>query len=408
MATVAADDTGFEGDRALIDDLFSPQGREDPQAVFRGSAQVGCRHAVARQILHSANFGPAQVDDSDFEMFRMFKRWLLVLDGERHRTMRTAFGGQFIPRKVGAYRGPIEAKAGELIDAVAEHGKMDLVRDFARPLPFTVICGVLGVPEERLAWIHDHMLTLGYGFARQREPAFVLAASDAATELQAYFGVLLDQRRREPREDLISALARDLPGDPDTRAHLLANCVFFIEAGHVTTVSLIAGGVLLLLQNPEQMSALVADPAKIAYAVEEMLRMITPTTGVISRAAKDDEIEGCPFHAGEHRWAFLAAANRDPQVFEDPDHFDSARAPNPHLSFSAGKHFCLGAPLARLHGEIAVRILLQRLPGLRLDGEPEWRGSFPLRELESLPVAWATGNRRHAHYNKRTARPAWQ
>src|SRR5215510_10340078 len=118
-----------------------------------------------------------------------------------------------------------------------------------------------------------------------------------------------------------------------------------------------------------------------------MLRIITPTTIVVTRAQEDDEIGGCPIAAGQHRFVFLSAANRDPDVFPDPDHFDITRTPNPHLSFSAGKHYCLGAPLARLHGEIAISTLLERLPNLRLDGQPEWRGSFPPRELERVPAA---------------------
>ncbi len=381
-------DRGFAGDQELIDELFSESGRRDPLAVLRGSAQVGCRHAVSRQILHSPNFGPALVDDSEFEMFRMFKRWLLVLDGEHHRVMRAAFGRCFTPRRTLAYRAPVQARARRLLDGLAPRGRMDLVEDFARPLPLGVICAVLGVGEDRVSWVHELMITLNLGFAHQRDPVFVRAASEAVIELQTYFGELLDERRARPRKDLISTLARDLPDDPSTRADVLANCVFFIEAGHVTTTALIAAGMLLLLEHPGELAAVSADPVLVAGAVEEMLRMITPTTGVISRARTNDELDGCRFTAGEHRWAFLTAANRDPDVFPDPDRFDPTRSPNPHLSFSAGHHFCLGAPLARLHGEIAVTMLLERLPGLRPDGEPQWRSSFPLRELEHLPVAW--------------------
>lgn len=169
---------------------------------------------------------------------------------------------------------------------------------------------------------------------------------------------------------------------------MLANCVLFVIAGHATTTSLIAGGILLLLQHPEHLHDLVARPERIPAAVEEMLRLITPTSVVLTRADQDAVVDGCPFHAGEHRYVFLAAANRDPEVFADADRFEPAREPNPHLTFSAGKHYCLGAPLARLHGEIAIGSLLRRLPGLRLAGAPEWRGSIPLRELESLPIAW--------------------
>jgi cytochrome P450 len=380
---VAARDTGPAGDHRLVDRLFSPEGRADPHSVLRGSDQVGCRHASARRILRSANFGPAIVSPSEFELFRMFARWLISLDGERHRVMRRAFGGRFTPRTIDAYREPIQSTANALIDAALARGGMDLVSDFARPLPLQIICRVLGVPAEQVPWIDARMITLGQGFAHQRDLEFLQAASDAATELQAYFRDLLDQRRAAPRNDLLTALTHQLPNDPATRADTAANCVLFIIAGHGTTSSLIAAGTLLLLESRQTPSR-----DQIPSAVEEMLRMITPTTIVVTRAAKADTIDGCPIAAGQHRFMFLAAANRDPDVFPDPDQFDITRNPNPHLAFSAGKHYCLGAPLARLHGQIAINTLLARVPLLRLDGQPEWRGSFPLRELERVPVAW--------------------
>jgi cytochrome P450 len=345
--------------------------------------QIGCRHASARQILHSRNFLPALVSPSEFELFRMFARWLISLDGERHQMMRRAFGGRFAPRTIDSYREPIKSAANALIDVAIEHGRMDLVGDFARPLPLQIICRVLGIPAERVSWVDRKMVTLAQGFAHQREVEFLQAASDAATELQAYFGELLDERRAAPADDLLTELAQQLPGDPETRANTVANCVLFVIAGHATTTSLIAAGTLLLLESGETPSS-----DQLPSAVEEMLRMVTPTTIVVTRAGEDDEIDGCPVAAGQHRFVFLAAANRDRDVFPDPDRFDITRTPNPHLSFSAGKHYCLGAPLARLHGEIAIGTILARLPNLRLDGEPEWRGSFPLRELERLPVAW--------------------
>jgi cytochrome P450 len=383
MTTVAARDAGPAGDQTLVDRLFSPEGRADPHSVLRGSGQVGCRYASARRILHSANFGPAIVSPSEFELFRMFARWLISLDGERHRVMRRAFAGRFTPRTIDTYREPIQSTANALIDAAVARGHMDLISDFARPLPLQIICRVLGVAAEHVPWIDQRMITLSQGFAHQRELAFLHAASDAATELQAYFRELLDQRRAAPRDDLLTALTQQLPNDPVTHADTVANCVLFIIAGHATTTSLIAAGTLLLLESGH-----TPPRDQIPTAVEEMLRMVTPTTIVVTRAAQADNIDACQIAAGEHRFVFLAAANRDPAVFSDPDQFDSTRSPNPHLAFSAGKHYCLGAPLARIHGEIAISTLLARLPHLRLDGKPEWRGSFPLRELERMPVAW--------------------
>ena len=383
MTRVAVQDTGPAGDQTLVDGLFSPAGRADPHSVLRGSSQVGCRYASARSILHSANFLPLLVGPSDFELFRMFARWLIALNGERHRVMRRAFGGPFSPRTIDSYREPIRSTANALLNASIAQGRMDLVSDFARPLPLQIICHVLGVPTEHVSWVDQQMFTLSQGFAHQRDLEYLQAASDAATELKAYFGELLDKRRAAPCDDLLTALTRQLPNDPETRADTVANCVLFVIAGHATTTSLIAAGALLLLESDERPSR-----DQIPAAVEEMLRVISPTTIVVTRAAHTEQIDGCPIAAGQHRFVFLAAANRDPDVFPNPDHFDPTRSPNPHLSFSAGKHYCLGAPLAPLHGEIAISTLLERLPLLRLDGEPEWRGSFPLRELERLPVAW--------------------
>src|SRR5262245_18262312 len=222
MTSAAAQDAGLAGDKALVDGLFSQAGRAEPHSVLRDSAQIGCHHASARTMLHSANFLPALVSPSDFEMFRMFARWLISLDGERHRAMRRAFGGRFTARTIDTYREPIRSCANALIDTVSERGRMDLVSDFARPLPLQIICRVLGVPAERVPWIDTGMITLGQGFAHHRDVAFLQAASDAATELQAYFCALLDERRATPREDLLSAIPRQFPDDAETRADILA------------------------------------------------------------------------------------------------------------------------------------------------------------------------------------------
>src|SRR5262249_22719466 len=175
MTSVAATDTGPAGDQRLVDGLFSPAGRTDPHSVLRGSGQVGCRHASARRILHSANFLPALVGPSEFELFVMFARWLISLDGERHRIMRRAFGGRFAPRTSDAYREPIRSTANALIDTVVERGRMDLVNDYARPLPLRIICRVLGVPAGHVSWIDRRMIMLSQGFAHQRETEFLRA-----------------------------------------------------------------------------------------------------------------------------------------------------------------------------------------------------------------------------------------
>jgi pimeloyl-[acyl-carrier protein] synthase len=341
-------------------------------------------------MLKDPRLGPPTLDEpaSGELMWTTFARWLLNLDGERHTRMRHRFSRIFTPRKVEQYRATIEARADALIDAVIDAGHMDLVADFARPLPFSIIAAVLGVPEDRRAWLAARMISLDTGFARQGEPEFVRAASAAVGEMLDYLERLLDERAASPRDDLLSILATDAPDDEDGKRDLLANCVFFVEAGHVTTSSLITGGIVLLLRHPEQFRRLREEPSLLPGAVEEMLRMVSPVSVVLCRAREDVELRGYHFSAGEQRLVFPAGANRDPEAFADPDVFDVTRAPNPHLAFSAGSHFCLGAPLARLHGEVAIGTILRRLPGLELAGEPEWLGSIPLRQPEHVPLSW--------------------
>jgi cytochrome P450 len=291
-------------------------------------------------------------------------------------------------RKVEQYRSVIEARASALIDAVSASRSMDLVADFAHPLPFSIITTVLGVPDDRRAWLAEQMSVLHIGFARQQDPASVRAASVAVAAMLKFFAELLHERTATPRDDLMSILAADTPADEQGRADLLANCVFFIEAGHHTTSSLITGAVVLLLRHPDQLARLKADPSLVPAAIEEALRVVSPLSVVPCRARDHVDIHGYHFAQGEQRLIFPPGANRDPDAFEDPDTFDITRMPNPHIAFSAGAHLCLGAPLARLHGEVAIRTLIDRLPNLPIAAKPEWLGSIPVRMPQRLPVAW--------------------
>jgi cytochrome P450 len=391
MGESATTDPGPAGDQELIGRLFSPAARASPYPLYRGSRLPGCRHAVASRMLKDPRLGPPVLglEGSEQLMWRTFSRWLLNLDGERHKAMRQRFGRVFARGRVERYRPVIEARAGALIDAVAAAGEMDLVAEFARPLPFAIVTSVLGVPGDRQPWLAERMHILDVGFARQHDPDAVTATSRAIAEMLDYFDELLDRRARAPEDDLMSMLAADPPADDQARADLLANCVFFVNAGHITTTSLIAGGLQLLLEHPSSLARLQQHPDLVPDAVEEMLRMVSPVSVVLCRARHDVEIDGYRLPAGQQRVVFTAAANRDPDAYPDPDQFDITRRPtNPHLAFSAGAHFCLGAPLARLHGQIATNMLLDRLPDLHLTGEPEWLGSFPLRVPEHLPIAW--------------------
>ena len=384
----AAAETEFD----LLSKLFSPAGRADPQVILRGSPLPGCQYPFVRDVLRDPRFVAPAIPSSLDPAFQLLQRWMIRLDGDRHRRARDAFGGLFTARRVGHYRAVIAERAAALIDQAAPAGRMDLVADFARPLPFTVINDVLGVPPQDRGWLGAALAVLNRGFASQRDSdrTAVQAANDAARQLLSYFAGLLDQRAAAPGDDLMTILAAR-HADADDRQDLLANCVFFINAGHQTTTTLLTLGTHLLCTHPEVLAALQEDPGRWPAAVEEMLRLITPTTFTGATPRTDADIDGVTCPAGKPRLLFLAAANRDPATFPDPDRFDISRDPNPHLSFSAGGHFCLGAPLARMHGEVALSTLFTRLPGLAAPTPPDITASVPVRQIDHFTVTWPQG-----------------
>jgi pimeloyl-[acyl-carrier protein] synthase len=350
----------------LLGALFSAVGRSDPR------------------------FAAASILPSPDAAFQLLARWMMRLDGDRHRRVRDAFGGLFTARRVERYRAIIAERAATLIDLAVAAGSMDLVADFARPLPFIVITDVLGVPSGDRDWLAGAIATLNRGFARQRDTdrTAVQAANDAALQMLSYFAGLLDERTAAPADDLITTLAAR-HADGEDRQDLAANCIFFVIAGHQTTTTLLALGAHLLCTHPEALAALKEDPQRWPAAVEEMLRLITPVTFTAATPRNDAEIHGVPCAAVSPRLLFLASANRDPGTFPDPDRFDISRDPNPHLSFAAGAHFCLGAPLARLHGEVALTTLFTRLPGLAARTPPEISASVPIRQVDHFTVTWS-------------------
>jgi pimeloyl-[acyl-carrier protein] synthase len=371
-------------DAGVLTALFSPAGRDDPQAVLRAADVPGCRYAVVNAVLHDRRFAPPTLPASSDLMFQTLMRWMLRADGDRHRRLRARFGGLFTARRVGGFRMMVTVRANELLDAIGDDVSFDLVGTFAKPLPFLVICDVMGVPDEQRDWLRQETATLGRAFANQRDRAFVEQGNAAVHALLDFFSVLLDERAGGKGDDLLSVLSAGELTDDQDRGDVAANCVFFILAGHETTSTLIAAGAQLLCQYPAQLAALQADPDRWPAAVEEMLRYVSPTTFTGARARVDVEIEGERFEAGSQRLMFYAAANHDPRMFPEPDRFDIARRAEGHVAFSAGPHYCLGAPLARMEAEIGLSTLFRRIPAL-VTGQPVWRGSAPLRQIESLP-----------------------
>jgi pimeloyl-[acyl-carrier protein] synthase len=374
-------------ERAVMDGLFGDEGRRDPQAVLRAAPIPGVRYAFVREVLHDRRFVAPTVPASDDLIFQLLSRFMPRLPPDRHALVRRRFSGLFTPRRVDRYRDAVQQRSSGLIDSMLLGTGGDLVDAFAAPLPFSIIADVLGVDPDLKDWLRSSMATLGRGFAGQRSRSPVEAANVAAAEMLDYFDDLLKRREQDPRDDLASLLAA-AQATGAQREDVLANCLFFILAGHATTTSMLCGGLEMLLARPAHVDGLRQDPRGWDAAVEEILRYVSPITLTGVTATTDAVVDGHSVPAGAQRIVAYAAANHDPAVFPEPDTFDPSRSPNPHLAFAAGATFCLGAPLARLHALVALPMLFARLPNLRIAQPPIWRGSAPIRQVESMAATW--------------------
>ncbi len=313
-------------------------------------------------------------------------------DPPDHTRLRALVGKAFTPRMLERLRPRIQAIVDELLDAVKDTGCMEVIRDFAYPLPAIVIAEMLGVPpEDRDQFKHwaDDIAAFLEGVS-PTFPNIARRANQSALEQTDYLRGLFDQRQQHPQEDLMSALvAVEEQSDKLSETELFGMCSFLLLAGHETTTGLIGNGLLALLQHPDQLQKLKNEPSSIKTAVEEFLRYDSSIQR-ISRVAKQDfELHGKRIEQGQRIWAMLGAANRDSSQFPDPDRFDISRQENRHVAFGYGIHFCLGGPLARLEGQIAFNTLLRCLPGLWLASEVvEWQEGISLRILKSLLVAF--------------------
>ena len=315
---------------------------------------------------------------------------MLNRDGDDHRRLRRLVTRAFTPRMVEGLRPRVQEIADALLDGVEARGEMDLVDDYAFPLPITVIAELLGVPaadRDRFRAWSATVITPDFG------PDASARFMEQMSEFTGYLAALFATRRAEPRDDLVSALIRaEAEGERLSEPELFSMAMLLIVAGHETTVNLIANGTLALLTHPVELARLRADPDLMPDAVEELLRFDGPVERTLNRwAAEDVELGGHVIPRGEMVIAVLGSADRDPSRFAEPDRLDLDREDNKHLAFGRGAHYCLGAPLARLEGAIALETLLRRLPGLRL-GVPvhqlEYRPTPMFRSLAALPVAW--------------------
>lgn len=322
---------------------------------------------------------------------RIQRAMMLFADPPRHTRLRGLVNRAFTPRVVASMRDTIQMLIDDLLDATADRGQMDVIRDLAYPLPTMVIARLLGVPPEdrtRLkAWSDDFAVFIGGGATLPGVPE---RADASVRELSAYLREIVAERRRAPGVDLISGLLQaEERGDVLDEDELYATCMLVLIAGHETTTNLIGNGLLALLIHPGERARLQDDPALLPGAIDELLRYDSPVQ-VTSRIPRETfSWEGHTFRAGQFVDLWLGAANRDPARFPEPDRLDLSRVDNRHLAFGYGAHFCIGAPLARLEGERAIGTVLRRFPGLKLDPAALpllHHDSSVFRALQALPV----------------------
>ena len=406
-------------DQALAPDLSSPQFNADPYPFYarlRAEAPVYrtmlphkqvawlvTRYEDVLGILKDERFVKDRLSavssEEDGKMpwvpgvFKPLASNMLDADEPDHTRLRALVRKAFTPRLIEQLRERIQMLCDDLLDAAQHKGGIELISDYALPVPATVIADLLGVPPEDRRKFHrwsSKIVSLSPGAETSLEG---LRAIPSVWAFIRYLRKQFEQRRFDPKDDLITALVQaEEAGDKLSEDELLAMGFLLLVAGHETTVNLIASGTLALLEHPEQMKMLMHNPSLIKPAVEELLRYTSPVQIATERFAGEDvTIAETRIRRGELVLAVIGSANRDERQFENPDTMDITREPNRHLAFGKGIHHCLGAPLARMEGQIAIDTLLRRFPKLHLAVTPEslrWRRGLFLRGLEKLPLAF--------------------
>jgi cytochrome P450 len=389
----------------------------DPYPVFAALREAGrvhlheptglwlvTRHADVNAVLRDRRFGrtylhvatPAEMGRAPEPPWQA-PFWNVVRDGmldrepPDHTRLRSLVTRAFTPRRVESLRLRIQTIVDRLIDRALDAGEFDLIADVAEPLPVTVIAELLGVPEADRPLLRPWSAEMCLMYELDPPEEYGRRAVRAAAEFADYLRGLA-RARRAPGEagsgdDLIRALAEVADeGDRLSEDELVGTCVLLLNAGHEASVNGAGNGWWTLFRHPDALARLRAQPSLVALAVEELLRYDTPLPLFERWVLEDAEVGGVRVPRGAELGLLFGSANRDPAVFADPDRLDLARDPNPHLSFGAGIHFCLGAPLARLELQIAFETMLRRMPALELVAEPEWKPTFILRGLKALRV----------------------
>ena len=363
-------------------------------------AWVVTRYADVVTVLHSfsANRTPTPEQFAALGLAelgpvsRMMVKQMLFMDAPDHTRLRGLAATAFTPVRVEALRSHIQEIVNSLLDPLVPAGRMEVIADLAAPLPAIVTAEMLGVPtadsDQLKTWSADFAEVLG-NF--QHNPDRAARTLKCVEEMRLYFSAAIDRLRTEPREGLINALmTAEMDGDRLTEEEIIANSIVTMVGGQETTTNLIGNGVLALLRNPDQLEKLRSDLSLIPSAVEELLRYESPSQHTARIAPEDMELGGKRIRKGQAVIAVMGAGNRDPERFPDPDQLDITRADNRHLAFGWSRHFCFGAPLARIEGQIALEAIVQRLPNLALEPGPlKWRDNLGLRGLMSLPVIFS-------------------
>lgn len=393
-----------------LPELWSPAAIDDPYPIYdywraaqpirwTGGDWQMFRYADVQTLLRDLRLGAEQFQTDPqwlattgfAPLFEARAKMMLFTDPPDHTRLRTLVHRAFTPRVVESYRPLVQRIVDQLLDAAAVRGEIELIGEFAYPLPVTVIAHMLGVPVD----MHDQFrrwsdsLAAFIGGTTRPEAEVLPAALQAVLDMSDFILALVAERRRVPRDDLLSVLAQvEDGGDRLSEQELVANSILLLLAGHETTTNLIGNGTLALLRHPDQLALLRDHPELTAAAIEELLRYDSPVQMTSRRALTDIEFQGHHIAAGQTVTLFIGSANRDPAQYEDPGRLDLTRSDVRHLSFGHGSHYCLGAPLARLEGQVAISTLIRRFPHMRMyDERVVWRDNFALRGLQSLHLA---------------------
>ena len=396
-----------------LDALGTAEGRQNPYPFYEAIREHGnlvplkkgrlvavgyaeCDKALREPKLHVQDGKSYDVIYPNWRRhssIRAFTSSMLYSNPPQHGRLRGTVSFAFTPPRVQQLRSVIETMADSLLDRMADLGAdgspVDIIAEFASRLPIAVISGMLGFPAEDQVWFRDMASTVAVSTDGFTDPAALVKADQAMDELSAYFEELLAQRRREPADDLVTMLARihDADGEKLSHEELMGNMMVLLTAGFETTSFLIGHGVMIALERNEYARRLRTEPPFSVGYVEEILRYEPPVHVTSRWASTDIELLGTPIPAGSKLILILAAGNRDPRRFSEANTFNPDRNDSQPLSFGAGGHFCLGAPLARLEAQIALPRLLRRFPNLYATETPTYRDRWVVRGLDTFPIA---------------------